>query len=936
MLKLTFSLTSLVILLMVAFCLPVAAGIVLLPQFGDNNEFFRQGNLIPPGGFAVFGVSEFAYITGIIGGDVRYGQMDNENRPDLETFFRLGGTVDLVMTYNPDADPNTDGNQPRGVDADADTPGIQAPAAKSLVISEIMWGVDIEQFTIEEGETVLFYSPYKQWIEIYNTTDKTIDINKSTNGDIDGIYLVFNAYTTASGDKWAPTDIVSDTVSNLYRGKWRMPGQSGVTQLIDRFNIPQQSDIVSAYRKIDYERVTGVHKSNPDENREEQLKGIPDGRLSGSWAATPVDGSRNMYRWHVGTPGTQHVKDTAFTFDIPVTSIPSNSVVINEVRNDNSRANLDWVELYNVSTEAVGLWDWELTLIEDSKAPNETDTVLVGWDKPAANRDETGFPRNEDFKLQPGEYLLIVNRHPRYTPLANGVDIDAVIGGTHVNSGATHQFIVRPGLDLPNGRITLLLRSAIDKNVQHEYPRKEEIAEARGSTDTSASSAIMDYAGDVSISVDSSEYNTDFWPFRGWNGEDSARGKDGENIPNSLGKSHARQRYQANDGHHKDAWEQVGTMGGLGYDGEVDLKIAPGTPGYANDAIRDRLIDDKNNTNATDDVIYNGEISISEIMYNAGPRWNLVQWIELYNSSMTEAVNIGDWEMEIRNATDEVESYVDSSFVFKSATILPNQTLLIVSGPGTNDVAPNRVYNLYEYHRRVLGLTSRRSVLLGPGGFYLKLIDKNGDDVDEAGNLVIEGVQRNVMWELPPRNPEYRQSVVRRYGPRALNGDGPDAVSDGTMETSWNQLDIAGAGLSYYGHRNDIGTPGFRLGGPLPVSLSSFRPVRNQATGHVGVTWITESELNNAGFNILRSESKNGEFEVINFKGIIAGHGTTSEQHVYRYTDTTAKPNVVYYYQIEDVSINGLRTTLTTTHLRGDVSAAGKVTTTWGNLKSQK
>ena len=41
-------------------------------------------------------------------------------------------------------------------------------------------------------------------------------------------------------------------------------------------------------------------------------------------------------------------------------------------------------------------------------------------------------------------------------------------------------------------------------------------------------------------------------------------------------------------------------------------------------------------------------------------------------------------------------------------------------------------------------------------------------------------------------------------------------------------------------------------------------------------------------------------------KGIIAGHGTTSEQHVYKFTDTNAKPNVVYYYQIEDVSINGI------------------------------
>ena len=54
--------------------------------------------------------------------------------------------------------------------------------------------------------------------------------------------------------------------------------------------------------------------------------------------------------------------------------------------------------------------------------------------------------------------------------------------------------------------------------------------------------------------------------------------------------------------------------------------------------------------------------------------------------------------------TDDVESYVDSGFVFNEFNILPNQTVLIVSGTGTNDVAMNRVYNLYQRHRRELGL----------------------------------------------------------------------------------------------------------------------------------------------------------------------------------------------------------------------------------------
>ena len=104
-------------------------------------------------------------------------------------------------------------------------------------------------------------------------------------------------------------------------------------------------------------------------------------------------------------------------------------------------------------------------------------------------------------------------------------------------------------------------------------------------------------------------------------------------------------------------------------------------------------------------------------------------------------------------------------------------------------------------------------------------------------------------------------------------------------------------------------------------------------TGAVVVRWITESETNNAGFNILRSETRDGEFTKLNTK-LIAGQGTISERTVYEFADTSAKPNVVYYYQIQDVSLDGQVQTLRTTHLRGNVTAAGKLTTTWAELKA--
>ena len=120
---------------------------------------------------------------------------------------------------------------------------------------------------------------------------------------------------------------------------------------------------------------------------------------------------------------------------------------------------------------------------------------------------------------------------------------------------------------------------------------------------------------------------------------------------------------------------------------------------------------------------------------------------------------------------------------------------------------------------------------------------------------------------------------------------------------------------------------------PLPVTLSHFRAEHTNAG--VLLKWTTESEVDNAGFYIYRSETKDGEFKVVN-PTLIQGAGTTGERNEYKWTDTTAKPNTVYYYRIEDVSHAGDREQLATVRLKGLVSARGKLTTNWADLKTQE
>ena len=351
-----------------------------------------------------------------------------------------------------------------------------------------------------------------------------------------------------------------------------------------------------------------------------------------------------------------------------------------------------------------------------------------------------------------------------------------------------------------------------------------------------------------------------------------------------------------------------------------------------------------------------GQIYISEIMFARGVHGTLPQWIEIANGSRTEQVNLSGWTLTIENATADVDVSVDAKAVFtipEGTRIDPSgqndtpSTILVVTEQGRNNLegamAAGQVVNLWvdqwsELAR--LGITERRYSLLSDVGFKITLAPPAPDVTpsarDVVGNLADDGT---VAWALPMRE-EGRSSIIRRHAP--ISG-GPSEPKDGTMLENWalaadmNFTQSTHLNThSYYGLPIDVGTPGFRAGGALPVELSHFRPARDKTTGQVMITWSTESELNNAGFFIKRRQQRGGAFVVVN-STMVPGAGTTSEKQFYTYTDTTAQPNVVYYYQIEDVSFDGDRRTLTGgVRLRGYVGVAGNAITTWGGLKIQE
>jgi hypothetical protein len=117
---------------------------------------------------------------------------------------------------------------------------------------------------------------------------------------------------------------------------------------------------------------------------------------------------------------------------------------------------------------------------------------------------------------------------------------------------------------------------------------------------------------------------------------------------------------------------------------------------------------------------------------------------------------------------------------------------------------------------------------------------------------------------------------------------------------------------------------------PIPISVVGStavllsRLVAIPGNGRVEVQWETELEVDNAGFNILRSEQPNTPFEAINSSLIIGGKSS------YSVTDDDVNNGHRYSYILEDVDISGQHVShgpVTVTPLDPDLDCSGQVDT---------
>ncbi|HFE63202.1 MAG TPA: T9SS type A sorting domain-containing protein [Caldithrix sp.] len=116
--------------------------------------------------------------------------------------------------------------------------------------------------------------------------------------------------------------------------------------------------------------------------------------------------------------------------------------------------------------------------------------------------------------------------------------------------------------------------------------------------------------------------------------------------------------------------------------------------------------------------------------------------------------------------------------------------------------------------------------------------------------------------------------------------------------------------------------------GSLPVSLASFTAIAQD--GKVTLKWTTESEIDNVGFEIVRSVAQNSGYQTIaTYKNNddLKGQLNSTNHRNYQYTDNLVVNGVTYWYKLVDVDLNGVKT------FHGPVSAlphagSGKIVNT--------
>ena len=254
------------------------------------------------------------------------------------------------------------------------------------------------------------------------------------------------------------------------------------------------------------------------------------------------------------------------------------------------------------------------------------------------------------------------------------------------------------------------------------------------------------------------------------------------------------------------------------------------------------------------------------------------EFIELIGQSGTDLTG---WQIEHYNGSggDLIFSYT-----LPAGTIIPNDGIIDTYGRSIGFIVIKRTNDLVPNFDLEWGDGSLQN---GPDGIILR---------DSQGSR-IQALSWNGLGDLSGGDPPWRNIGSDQNNDNSLSA--PDSVFE-THKKDWEYVSPTPGGLNTNQSSGDFS---------LPVELSSFRAIGGN--NQVKLIWVTESELDNLGFILERALSRGGPFlEIASYESFnsLKGAGNSSESRQYVFIDPSVFNNIVYWYRLTDVSIQGIRT----------------------------
>ena len=266
-----------------------------------------------------------------------------------------------------------------------------------------------------------------------------------------------------------------------------------------------------------------------------------------------------------------------------------------------------------------------------------------------------------------------------------------------------------------------------------------------------------------------------------------------------------------------------------------------------------------------------------------------ISWIT--DTATTGSVNWGVSEGSLNNtANDDRGAGHSDDTHYVSITGLSASTTYyykVVSGDATSStdsfttatVGTGNQHVLYGYIKKPDGVT------VAEGAIVYVTVTSGGVTSQRLSDLT----DSDGSWQVNLGNLKKSDGSVLGYN----TGDAIHVFAQGAADGTSTYDDTVGTSKQRIPASGDLS---------LPVELSIF--TATSIDNGVLLSWRTETEVNNVGFAIYRSEEKDGKYVKIAF---IPGAGNSGIAKDYQFADEGVEPGKTYFYYLEDIDIAGNR-----------------------------